>query len=163
MSIVSNIMPISELYKVGQLDLLKIVYGCIVIPDDVLQELEQAKTLPELGEAVVKADCIVVRSVAYPQNIQSLINRYAHIGRGEAAAIVLAQELAAKRIIIDDKKARQVARAERLPLIGTVGVVLLAYRLRRITAQQAQDSLDRLYAGTAYISAELYRSAKSQL
>jgi predicted nucleic acid-binding protein len=64
---------------------------------------------------------------------------------------------------MDDKRARQVAQAEALPLIGTVGVVLLGVRLRCLTTQQAQATLDQLYTGTAYISASLYREARQQL
>ena len=72
---------------------------------------------------------------------------------------MLAQELAAQRIILDDKRARQVAQAEGLPLIGTVGVILLAYRLGQRSSPEAENILDRLYQGTAYISASLYHAA----
>ena len=72
---------------------------------------------------------------------------------------MLAQELAARRIILDDKRARQVAQAEGLPLIGTVGVILLAYRLGQRSRPEAENILDRLYQGTAYISTNLYQAA----
>ena len=40
MQIVSNTTPISELYKIDQLDLLRSLYGSIYIPDAVFQELQ---------------------------------------------------------------------------------------------------------------------------
>lgn len=163
MQIVSNTTPISELYKIGQLELLQRVYNRILIPEAVLQELQRARTLPRLGRAVEQTGWIEIHALRHPDKIQEMLSRYSSIDAGEAAAIILAQELGANRIIMDDKRARQVAQAEGLAVIGTVGVVLLAHRLRRVTTPQAQVILDQLYAGTAYISANLYRDAYRQL
>jgi hypothetical protein len=129
----------------------------------VFQELQQAKTLPHLGAAIAQTDWIKVRSIHSPDKPQALQQRYPHLHRGEAAAIVLAQELAAQRIILDDKRARQVAQVEGLPLIGTVGLVLLAYRLGQRSRPEAEDILDRLYQGTAYVSVNLYHAAMEVL
>ena len=159
MQIVSNTTPISELCKINQLDLLRSLYGSIYIPDAVFQELQQAKTLPHLGATIARTDWIKVRSIHSPDKRQALQQRYPYLHSGEVAAIVLAQELAAQRIILDDKRARQVAQAEGLPLIGTVGVILLAYRLGQRSRPEAEEILDRLYQGTAYISADLYHGA----
>ena len=159
MRIVSNTTPISELYKINELDLLRSLYGSIYIPDAVFQELQQAKTLPHLGATIARTDWIKVRSIHSPDKRQALQQRYPYLHSGEVAAIVLAQELAAQRIILDDKRARQVAQAEELPLIGTVGVILLAHRLGQRSRPEAESILDRLYQGTAYISTNLYHAA----
>lgn len=159
MRIVSNTTPISELYKINELDLLRSLYGSIYIPAAVFQELQQAKTLPHLGAALAQTAWIKVRSIHFPDKQEALQRRYPYLHSGEAAAIALAQELAAQRIILDDKRARQAAQAEGLPLIGTVGVILLAYRLGQRCRPEAERILDRLYQGTAYISADLYHGA----
>jgi len=65
MQIVSNTAPISELYKINQLDLLRSLYGSIYIPDAVFQELQQAKALPHLGVAIAQTDWIKVRSIHF--------------------------------------------------------------------------------------------------
>jgi predicted nucleic acid-binding protein len=163
MQIVSNTTPISELYKINHLDLLRSLYGSIYIPDAVFQELQQAKTVPHLGAAIAQTEWIKVHSIHSPDKRQALQRRYPYLHRGEAAAIVLAQELTAQRIILDDKRARQVAQAEGLPLIGTVGVILLAYRLGQRSRSEAEELLDRLYQGTAYISVTLYQAALETL
>jgi predicted nucleic acid-binding protein len=163
MKIVSNTTPISELYKINQLDLLRNLYGSIYIPDAVFQELQQAESLPHLGTTIAQTDWIQVCSIHSPDKQQVLQQRYPQLHKGETTVIVLAQELAAQRIILDDKRARQVAKAEGLPLIGTVGVILLAYRLGRRSKPEAKDILDRLYQGTAYISANLYHAAVEAL
>ena len=70
MQIVSNTTPISELYKINQLDLLRSLYGSIYIPDAVFQELQQAKILPHLGAAIAKMDWIKIRSIHSPDKRQ---------------------------------------------------------------------------------------------
>lgn len=50
------------------------------------------------------------------------------LDEGEAAAIALAGELAADRLLIDERKGRRIAKAEGLEVIGLIGVVLLARR-----------------------------------
>ena len=128
-----------------------------------MHELQQAQTLPDLHCAIKQMTWIEVRTINNPHNIQELQNRHPYIDTGEVSAIVLAQEWDANRILIDDRRARRVAGQEGLSIIGTVGVVLLAHRLGRITAQQARTILDKLYEGTAYISEDLYRDACQQL
>jgi predicted nucleic acid-binding protein len=48
------------------------------------------------------------------------------IGPGEAEAIALAIEAGAARIVLDDKKARRIARELGVTVTGTVGVLLRA-------------------------------------
>lgn len=50
------------------------------------------------------------------------------LGSGECGAIVLAQELSADRLLLDDWEARREAVSRNLPVVGTVGVLLLAKR-----------------------------------
>ena len=67
MQIVSNTTPISELYKIGQLELLQRVYNRILIPEAVLQELQRARTLPHLGRAVEQTGWIEIYALRHPR------------------------------------------------------------------------------------------------
>jgi predicted nucleic acid-binding protein len=163
MRVVSNTTPISELFKIGKLDLLRLVYGQLFIPEAVAHELRRAQTWPALTRIVDQSPWISVCPLTDPDTPQRLRIRYPAIHEGEATAIVLAKEINATRLLVDDKRARLVAHSEGLPLIGTVGVVLLACRLRRISTAEGQTILDRLYTGTAYISERLYRDASRRL
>jgi uncharacterized protein len=49
------------------------------------------------------------------------------LDRGEAEAIVLAIEMGADRILLDERDARQLAKALRLPVTGVLGILLSAY------------------------------------
>jgi predicted nucleic acid-binding protein len=50
------------------------------------------------------------------------------VDQGEAEAIELAKELHADRLLIDERKGRKLAADEGVPVIGLLGIVLLAKR-----------------------------------
>ncbi len=70
MTIVSNTSPISNLAKVGQLNLMPQLYGTILIPPAVYAELLDSRAGETVITAVQNADWLEVRRV---QN-QSLVN-----------------------------------------------------------------------------------------
>lgn len=100
------------LEAIGCLDLLKRLYGTILIPNAVA--LEWGSLLPDS----IKVEVVTNRSF-----VSSLGDR---LGAGEAEVIALALECGACRIILDDKQARRTAQKYQLPLTGTVGVILRA-------------------------------------
>jgi hypothetical protein len=165
MIVVSNTTPLSELFKLGELDLLRIVYDHILIPQAVWDELRQARNFPALASTVEQAEWIEVRVLQNPTAVQELQQRYARLklGRGECATIALASELNATRVILDDRNAREAANAEGLPLIGTLGVLLLAHRQQLITAEKAREILDKLYRGDFHLSRTLYQTILDQI
>ncbi|BAZ79967.1 DUF3368 domain-containing protein [Sphaerospermopsis kisseleviana CS-549] len=73
---------------------------------------------------------------------------------GESEAIALAEEIGASQLLIDEKAARKFAIARKLPLIGTVGVLLLAKR--RGLLASIQGVLDEMQAQGMRISDRLY-------
>ena len=74
---------------------------------------------------------------------------------GESAAIILAEELGATQLLIDEKAARRVALAHHLPIIGTVGVLLLAKQ--RELVFNVKEILDALIANGMRIGPRLYQ------
>ncbi|WGV27225.1 DUF3368 domain-containing protein [Halotia branconii] len=73
---------------------------------------------------------------------------------GESEAIALAEEIGASQLLIDEKAARKVAMARKLPLIGTVGILLLAKRRGLLTS--VKDVLDEMQLQETRISKRLY-------
>lgn len=69
---------------------------------------------------------------------QAQARQYAQIvDAGEAEAIELAKELHADQLLMDERKGRRLAVREGLPVIGLLGVVLLARRNRIIPSARA--------------------------
>ena len=66
------------------------------------------------------------------------------LGRGEAESIVLAQRLGCL-LAVDDEKARSVAKDKGIPVIGSVGILRLAYEYCLIeTRQELEELLTKL-------------------
>jgi predicted nucleic acid-binding protein len=71
--------------------------------------------------------------------------------------MVLAEELNATRLLIDDLAARREAKSRRLPVTGTVAVVLLAKKLGDIPT--VKYLFDDLIIHGARIGEKLYQDA----
>jgi len=118
--------PLIFLGKLGRLDLLKKGADVIHAPQAVLDEV-QVKS-DDATQAIEEAahSWLVVREVGNQSTVEILL---ADLDRGEAEAIVLAREIGADRLMMDDLDARRFARRVGLEVVGTMGL-LLAARLR---------------------------------
>lgn len=152
MIIVSNTSPISNLATVGQLSLMSQLYGRILIPRAVYEELLDPRAGETVITAVRSASWIDIQSV---QN-QGLVNDLrTRVNVGEAEAIALAIEVKAARLIIDERLGRQAARDFGVKITGVLGILLLAKRQQLIT--QVQPIMDNLMAQANFrISSQLY-------
>ena len=79
------------------------------------------------------------------------------MGDGESEAIALAMELDDVVLVLDDKKARRIAKQLDLKVIGTVGLLLRAKK-RGIVAE-IKPVLDALQNAGFRIAAPLYQKA----
>ncbi|MBG1265837.1 DUF3368 domain-containing protein [Nostoc sp. WHI] len=151
MIIVSDTTPISELAKVEHLDLLPKVFGKVVIPQGVFNELLIGQhPAAKLVDNLFWLEIVTVDNQQVVEELQKSFNLHL----GESEAIALAEELGASQLLIDEKAARKVAMARKLPLIGTVGVLLLAKR--RGLLDSVKDVLDEMQLQGMRISDRLY-------
>ncbi len=129
MIIVSDTSPVSNLLRIGQLHLLKLVFQNVVIPGKVMDELlvlrQRGIDLAEL----VNAEWIEVKN---PAQNDFLVRLKRELDEGEAEAIALAKELGADTLIIDELQGRAVAVREGLQIIGVLGILLEAKKLRHL-------------------------------
>ncbi|MBI3462000.1 MAG: DUF3368 domain-containing protein [Planctomycetes bacterium] len=115
MLIVSDTSPVSALLQIGRIELLRDVFSAVCIPTAVRDELLRFHSaLPEFLE---------VREVSDRTQVQSLL---ATLDLGEAEAIVLALECQADRLLVDERRCRTLATQMGIPIIGLLGVLLLA-------------------------------------
>lgn len=122
MLVISDTSPITALLQADLAHLLPALFHKIIIPPAVLAELQHSHTnLPPWLE------------VRTPTSIPDVV-RLAHLDAGETEAIALALELPADALLIDDKMARHTAMELRLPLMGVLGVLLLAKRTGHLPA-----------------------------
>lgn len=119
-AVVADTSPVSYLVRIGEIDLLKKLYGQIILPSEVLQEL-----LAEDGPMVVRD---WARSLPAWVRVQSperpLTLALPQLHRGESQAIALTEELRAALLLMDDRVGVQVALERGLTLTGTLGVLV---------------------------------------
>ena len=82
------------------------------------------------------------------------------LDRGEAEVLVLAEELHADWVLLDETKARLAAQLLGLRFTGTVGLLLLAKRVGKIAA--IRPLLDELRAKKFHLSEKVYCAALEQ-
>ncbi|MEX0271914.1 DUF3368 domain-containing protein [Leptolyngbyaceae cyanobacterium UHCC 1019] len=151
MIVVSDTSPISNLAAIGQLIILQQLYSEVIIPTAVYQELLDSGAEDPAVLAIQTLDWIQVCSVTNAVLLQSL---QASLDAGEAEAIVLAVELAADRLLMDERRGRQQALQAGLKVTGLLGVLLAAKQQRVIAT--VQPILDALIANRFWVRDELY-------
>ena len=153
MIVVSNSSPLISLSAIGLFDLLHTLFVTITIPEAVYQEIVvQGQGRPGANE-VANAGWITRRAVIDYQAVQHLIDT-TRLERGESEAIVLATELTADYLILDDLAARRQALEQSLPVIGTIGIFVLARAKQLIPS--VKQAMDALRATGKYIHDDVY-------
>ena len=148
----SKFRPLIGLASIGKFQLLKDLFGEIVIPSAVYNEVViQGKYQPGAKETR-EADWIKVVEVQDHLAVNLLRNE---LDQGESEALVLAKELGAVRILIDERLARRKARSVGLTVTGTLGVLLMAKEAGLIPA--VRPLLDSLSETPFRMSENLYR------
>ena len=133
MIIVSDTSPLSGLAIVGYLPLLQQIYGRVLIPPAVADELTRGGQEDSRIAIVLSLDWIEVRQPIDRQGVESLrIDR--QNDRGESEAIVLALELSAEDLLIDERLGRREAMRLGLSITGLLGIMLVAKRRGLVAA-----------------------------
>ena len=139
MIVVSNSSPLIALGRIQRLDLLPALFPAVVVPTAVYQEVVVQGASQPGASTLANAAWLSVQSVQYTNSVRYLL---ATLEQGEAEAIVLAQELQANWLLLDEIKARTAARQLGLRVIGVAGILVLAKQQGLIpTVRPLLDSL----------------------
>ena len=144
--------PINYLVLIAEIEVLPELYERILIPPSVCGELKHARA-PEVVRLWISQapKWLHVRVSSLTPDSQLL---KADIEVGERDAILLAQELTADALLMDDMDGRREARRRNLPVTGTIGVLRAAAKLGLL---DFQDALDRLRGTTFRMEKEFLR------
>ncbi len=147
MIVVSDTTAITSLLAIGRAELLRQIFGEVLIPGAVLRELTLVHSeVPDFLRVCEVTDGDAVRRIA------------AVLDAGEAEAIVLAEELAADFLLIDEADGRAIATQRGLPIIGLVGVLVRAKR-EGIIPMIGPILHDLVTIGEFWVSAEIRNRA----
>ncbi len=160
MIVVSDTSPIGSLFLIDRLELLPAIFGEVLIPEKVFQELLVLETDFERDLSLLKnAPWLIVCQVL---DRQAVARFRLELDAGESEAIVLAQEIHADFLLIDESEGRLVAQREGLQVVGLLGVLMQAKRKGLIGAVKPVIEDLRLIANFR-IAAPLYQSILKQM
>jgi predicted nucleic acid-binding protein len=138
--VVCDTSPLQYLHQLGLLHILPALAGRVLIPPAVAREIEEGVSsgvdLPDLRAL----EWLKIRVPA----AGPLLPLEHDLGPGETEVFMLAGELADVVVVLDDGLARRVADHRKIPVIGTLGLLLNAKRARLVASVKAQ--IDRLQA-----------------
>jgi|ERR1043166_1484934 predicted nucleic acid-binding protein len=148
--VVSNTSPLNYLILINQIDLLRQLYGRVLIPPSVLDELRA----PETPEAVRMwtLDLPAWVEVSAAPSADAGLSRL-HAGEREAISLALAVNAAA--VLMDERHGRQEAETRGLKVIGTLGALTAAHEQGLVDLLAAIDSLRQT---TFHVSPKLLAS-----
>ncbi len=121
LKVVSNTTPIISLLKLSRLNLLKELYSEISIPYAVFKEVEAGKNKGYYQD-LSKLDWINIVEI----RDKHVLKFFLDIDAGEAESIVLANEIEADLIILDEILGRFHAKHANLKVTGTIGILIKA-------------------------------------
>lgn len=120
--VVSDTSPIRALAHLGHIDLLPALFREVYVPPAVVAELEQ----PRPRFAALDIGSWTFLKVRSPMDGTAVEHLLVSLGRGEAEAIVLATEVHADAILMDEAAGRLIARQRGLQPLGVLGILLRA-------------------------------------
>lgn len=128
--IIADTSPLQYLFQLGLLDLLRELYGAVMVPEDVRDELLVGRSLGVDVPDPADFAWITLR----PTTTHPAIETFEDLGAGERAALSLALELGDVVVILDDAAARAAAATLNISTTGTLGVLLLAKERGLVTS-----------------------------
>ncbi len=138
---ICNTSPFQYLHQIGHLDLLPALTRGVVVPPAVVEELDAGRALGLDLPDLRSLGWVTLRTPASSPALPLA----ADLGKGESAVLALALESNDPLVILDDGLGRRVAELLRIPLTGTLGILLDAKEARMIAALNPMlDQLDSL-------------------
>jgi uncharacterized protein len=151
-SAVADSSPLVVLAKLGCFNFPNRVFPRVYISSEVHYEVVVAGAgLPGAAE-VSKAEWTKVKGVQNPAGVRAAQRQHG-LGPGEMSTILLAKELGANAALLDDYRARKLAKAEGLEILGTVGLLETFY-LRRYL-MDLRSAFQQLLTHNVYIDQRL--------
>lgn len=157
MIVVSDTSPINYLIRVSEPLLLKKLFGHVIIPPAVFDELNVRLNNRQDIADFLKDGWM---SVVAPQTIISQPLRYA-LDKGEWEALSLAIELKANYLIIDERQGAAAAKDFHVPVVGLAGVLITAKKKGLVPA--VKPLLDSLIQEGFYLTERFYKNTLSQI
>ncbi len=154
--VIINSTPLIVLGGIGRLDLLKKLYGEVIVPEAVYREVT-AKKDSACMRVIEESGWICIDKV---HNLSEKKMYKTKLHDGEVEVMILAQEKQADLVVIDDNAAKKTAEYLGLTVTGTMGVLIKAKKLGYLNA--VRPILNEIKENGFYISTALEKMVMEQ-
>jgi hypothetical protein len=154
--------PFIHLVEIDRLTLLQVFDG-LLLPDAVWNECVPTGRVP--SQDLLALSCIRRRTLI-PTEVTKFVeeNALSHLQAGEIECLLLCRQSDVRTILTDDLAAREAAKRLALTPVGSLGVVIKAYRRGLLTLAEAQTSIADLYnVSSLYVTRTIVEMAVEQL
>ena len=151
MIVVSNATPLIAMAMADQFDLLQKIFGRIFIPQGVHEEVVKQGG-ERFGAAEVR-QAVWIQVVAAKDRLAVEVLED-DLGKGESETIVLAREMEADWVLVDERLARRKLELLGVRTIGTLGILLKAKEIGLL--QEIKPEVDKLRARGFRLSRHVY-------
>lgn len=128
--LVVNASPLILLSRTDRLDLLATLAKSLVVPEAVIREIHAGADRDDTADRIKNLSSLLrVADQPVPDRIRSW-----DLGAGESQVLAHGLERPGSEVVLDDLAARRCARSLGLPMIGTLGIVVLCRHLGLISA-----------------------------
>lgn len=155
MIVISDTTPLISLLKINRLNLLEKLFGVVQIPKAVFAELTENPKYASEAEIIINSPFIQVAD-EIDENYVSLLRRSTGLDLGESEAIYLSDIKKADLLLMDEIRGREVAVRMGLKIMGTIGILGLAYEDSIISKEEIKDAIEVLRDKGRHISERLY-------
>jgi len=148
--IVVDATVLSNLARTNQMSLLEKLYGQIIMPSQVHEEILKGITAGydflEEADKIVEADWVKLAMLENEKERVLFRSLLDIVGYGEAAGIAIAKE---RDLVFfsDDRKARRVAQDQGVKISGTLGMLGLAVEEGKLSIGEADGVLSKMIQG----------------
>lgn len=156
MIVVSDTTPLISLLKIERLDLLKRLFGNVLIPQAVYEELTVDERFSMEAEQLRQKDFIKVHPVKNAESV-SILKRATGLDQGESEAIVLTDEMKADLLLMDEAKGRAVSNEMGFRIMGTIGVLMAAFEEHELTSDEVKECVSGLQRAGRHIGQRHYQ------
>jgi len=119
--VIADASTLIGLLRIGQFSLSKKLFGKIIIPRGVYDEIVVERK--EGSDIFKKSTYLIVKDVEDRVSIDFLMSSF---GKGEAEVLALAKEKKADLILLDEKRARKTARRAGFKVMGILGILAIS-------------------------------------
>ena len=162
MIVVSDTTPLISLLKIDRIDLLERLFGQVLIPQAVFDELTADERFQLEADQIRQRRFVIVKAVQNPESA-SILKRATGLDQGESEAIVLTDELNADLLLMDEAKGRAVSFQMGIKIMGTIGVLMAAYEENELTAEEVRTCVRGLQRAGRHIGQKHYQMLLDRL